>query len=313
MINSMYQKDCSLLVCSCDNYSSAWYPYFELIKIYWPECPEKIYLNTEIKKYICEGLNIITVNCEEKVSWSERLYHCLEKIDTKYIIFTLEDYFLVDYVKNEKIQQAYSYMEENPDIAVCRLYASNDENLKKIEKYDDFYCAEADVNLRLDAQAALWNRETLMSFLDFTESPWDFENKGTERIKDTNKVFLFYYHEDCYKTENMIFPYYVRQNFGYGIAWGSYWLWKNKELFEKNNINNVDFKSLGVLSERAVRLRYKYLYNSNPKGIGVIIKPIYRMKDRLDRGIRIIKFSGIKDGLKKLLSILRKRMVGGGG
>ena len=302
MIESMYQNDCSLLVCSCDRYSSVWYPYFELLKIYWKDCPKNIYLNTEAKKYSCEGLNIVTVNCKEKVSWSERLYRCLEKIDTKYIIFTLEDFFLVDYVKNEKIQEAYSFMEENSDIAVCRLFASNNDKLQQTEKYKDFYYAGEDIYLRLDAQVALWNKETLMSILDFTESPWDFENKGTERVKKSEKIFLWYYQENCYDINNMIIPYFFNQKYGYGIAWDSHWLWKNKELFEKNNIKNVDFKSLGVLSEKAVQRRLKYLYNKDPKGINIVIQSIYRFFDRIGRGVRTIKFLGLSNGIKKILN-----------
>lgn len=300
-----YLQDCSFLLNSSDKYSSAWYPFFELVKKFWKERPENFYLNTETKSYACEGLNIITVNCDENISWSERLYRCLEKIPTKYIIFSLEDFFLLGTVKNDRIQKAYEHMEQNPNIAVCRMLASNNEKLIKSDEYEDFYIAGNDVLMRLDTQIALWNRETLMSFLDFSEDPWQFEGNGSERVKDTEKLFLYYYQEDICDVENMIFPYMIRQDLGYGIAW-SRWLWKNKLWFEKNGIFNVDYKSLGVLSERSVKRRFKYLYNQTPKGIYRLIKKVYRFIDRVERGIQFLRIFGIKNGIKRMFIYINR-------
>ena len=164
----------TLVVSSCDKYEDAWYPYFELIKKYWPTHPEKIALITESKKYRLEGLNIKTYNYPSHYTWSERLYRTLEQITSKYIIFSLEDFFLLDYVKQERIDECVQWMEENPNIAVCRLCASDSAVLTPTDKYKDFYAADKNVPFRLETQAALWNRETLMSFIDLSEDPWAF-------------------------------------------------------------------------------------------------------------------------------------------
>ena len=42
----------TILVSSCDLYEDAWYPFFKLLKIQWPECEQyRIVLNTETKTY----------------------------------------------------------------------------------------------------------------------------------------------------------------------------------------------------------------------------------------------------------------------
>lgn len=171
------KNDVVLVVSSCDKYEDAWYPYFELIKKYWPEHPRNIVLITEKKQYSVDGLNIHTYNYPSSYTWSERLYKTLEKIESKYIIFSLEDFFLLDYVKQDRIDECLCWMEENPNIAVCRLYSSDNNALIPTDKYKDFYIANRNIGYRLETQAALWNRETLMSFIDLSENPWQFEAK----------------------------------------------------------------------------------------------------------------------------------------
>jgi hypothetical protein len=300
-------EDCSLVVSSCDKYETAWYPYFELIKKYWKNHPKKIYLITETKTYTHKGLNIICINAGKERSWSERLYLCLTIIKAKYIIFSLEDFFLLGPVKEKQLEKCYEWMEENPAIAVCRLAVCNDRRLKKTKEYDSFYLADRDMEYRLDTQFALWNRETLISFLDLSENPWQFEGIGSKRIKDTKKIFLWSYAENDYSTETMIIPYRNNPLYGYNIHWGR-WLWNNRKWFEQNGIFKVDYHKLGVLSERAAKRRMKYLYNRNPNRFRKVIKGIYQMIDLLERLLQNIRIFGWRAGFQENYGILMKHL-----
>lgn len=300
MSEKMLTKDCSLVVSSCDKYETAWYPYFELIKKYWKDRPKDIYLITENKTYSHKGLNIICINEERKGTWSERLYQCLSKIKTKYIIFSLEDFFLLDHVKSNQLDQCFEWMEENSEIAVCRLAVSTNKELIRTSKYENFFIAGSEIGYRLDTQFSLWNRETLISFLDLSENPWEFEENGTVRIKGTSKLFLWNFAEDDFNISNMIFPYRINQIYGYGIAWGK-WLWNDKKWFEKNGIKKVNYKKLGILPEKNVKRRIKYLYNPNPDGLGRIIKFIYRIIVYIEKVAQNIRIYGMKTGMKESL------------
>lgn len=286
----------TLLVSSCDKYEDAWYPYFELVKKYWPQHPEKIALITETKQYSTEKLNIKTYNYPESYTWSERLYKTLEEIDTKYIIFSLEDFFLLDYVKQDKIDECIKWMDENEKIVECRLSGSNLDKLKKTEKYGDFYIADSTVGYRLDTQAALWNKEALMSFIDLSETPWQFERLGSQRIKSSEKTFLWYHVDDIENTENLIFPYKIEQYLGYGIAWGV-WLWNNKPWFEQNGIKNVRYNRLGTLSKKATFRRFAHLYNQDKSLFDKLIKPFWKGYILFSRVKSNIKVFGFKKGL----------------
>lgn len=290
------KNDVALVVSSCDKYEDAWHPYFELIKKYWPGHPKKIYLITEEKSFCCPELDIQVCNYNKSLTWSERLYQTLSRIKFKYIIFSLEDFFLLGNVKQERIEECLGWMEENPQIAVCRLFSSNHPRLKATEKYRDFYIADNTIGFRLETQVALWNRETLISFIDLKENPWQFEQDGTKRIMDTDKIFLWHKSDNLYRMDDKIFPYRITQTYGYGIAWG-HWLWENKKWFQQNGITDVNYR-LGVLSKRTVYLRFKYLYNNNPPQFAKMIRPFWRFIIKLRKVKANIAMNGIKNGIK---------------
>ncbi len=293
-------ENITLLVSSCDKYEDAWYPYFELIKKYWPTHPENIALITETKQYKTDGLNIKTYNYPKSYTWSERLYRTLEQIDTKYIIFSLEDFFLLDYVKQDRLDECVSWMEENPDIAVCRLFSCDDSRLLQTDEYKEFYIADKNIGFRLETQAAIWNKETLMSFIDLSENPWQFEKLGTQRIKDTEKLFLWHHSNDLNDNSDKVFCYHIFP-FGYGVSWG-HWLWDNKAWFEKNGIKNVRYSRLGILSEKAVGRRFKHLYNQNPNVIEKLIRPVWKFLIYVKKAKSNILILGLKEGIKTSFS-----------
>lgn len=238
----MIGNNCTIVISSCDIYETAWYPFFELFKKYWPNCPYKIVLSTETKTFKHKDLNIRTINHRnQNATWSERLYDCLSKIDTKYVILMLEDYFLQKNVSQNEINKCYSWMEQDADIACFYFKSVMNSHIESF--FSDYYIADESLKFRLNTQAALWNRKIFMSFLDKTENPWDFEIQGSKRIFDTDKKLF------CHKTSSIFsldgpFPYALGHQTGYGITKGK-WLWNNKKLFRHNRIS-VNYKELGI-------------------------------------------------------------------
>jgi hypothetical protein len=218
-------------------------------------------------------------------------------VKTKYILFSLEDFFLLAPVQSSRIEECLRWMNLNPDIVECRLAVSNDPGLKPTDQYRDFYIAGKEVGYRLDTQFALWEKDALLSFLDLSESPWQFEETGTKRIQNSEKIFLWKYAKDDFNLDNMIVPYRINQKYGFGIAWGN-WLWNNQKWFEENGIYKVNYKKLGVLSNRCVQRRFKYLYKQNPDAVGKIIQYGYRLLVKLKKCFQNIRIYGLKLGMK---------------
>lgn len=237
----MENSKCSVLVTSCDAYEDAWEPFFSLFKHMWPDCPFPVFLNTESKSYTDESLTIKSLHPEntnkktgKPISWSDRLKQALQKIETDYVLFFLEDFFLMSPVRSDKVNECIRLMEENTKIGVIRFY--EDFHLPEII-YDEFSKADPEYDYAISTMVSLWKKDFLISILR-DENPWEFEFNGTARWRRTDIEILVHRSEFP-----LVFDYKVHPDFGYGIFQGK-WLKKNVELFEKYGIK-VDCEKRG--------------------------------------------------------------------
>lgn len=242
---------CSLLVTSCDSYEDSWEPFFKLFSIMWPDCEYPIYLNTESKKFECDYLNItllhpnaLTDKKGKPISWSNRLRQAIEKIDSKYILFFLEDFFLMSPVRSDMVSKALGYMEENSDVVIVNFY--RDPHQPEII-LDEFSYTKSSYDYAVNAMSAIWRKDFLLNIIR-DENPWDFEFFGTRRWRRTDYKILT--HREEFEP---VFDYKIKPALGYGIFQGK-WLRKNPELFEKYGIE-VDFEKRGFVDPPELEAR----------------------------------------------------------
>lgn len=233
------EKSVTILVNSCDSYEDTWYPMFKLLKKYWPNRTYPIVLNTETKKYDYEDMNIKTINLDKKfqnmnVSWSKRLKECLKKIDSKYILFLLDDFFVTDYVNNEFLEKVLNWIENDSNIAVFSFCVVEKNNYVDTlsSKYPMFNLRNKKGPYRFNCQAALWRKDILIKTLRNHESAWDWELIGNRRSRRIKKDFY-----TIASSDNMIFKYDYHE---IGIVRGKWSLPKTKDFFEKEGIT-IDY------------------------------------------------------------------------
>ena len=85
----MQNKNCSIIVSSCDNFSDLWEPFFILFFKYWPDCPFKIYLISETKIYSDEKVEMISL--KKDMGWASNLKAAIRRINTPYFIYFQEE------------------------------------------------------------------------------------------------------------------------------------------------------------------------------------------------------------------------------
>lgn len=244
-------KLCSILVTSCDSYDDAWEPFFKLFNIMWPECEMPIYLNTETKEFKSNCLSVKALHPEKltdkkgnPISWSYRLKQAVEQIDSKYILFFLEDFFLMSKVRTDVVNNAIEHMENNDDVGIIDFYREPHEEEIIL---DEFSYVDSNYDYAINAMAAIWRKEFLLEIIR-DENPWDFEFFGTRRWKKTNYKILTHREEF-----NPVFDYKIKPALGYGIFQGK-WLRKNPELFEKYGIE-VNFEKRGFVDPPELEAR----------------------------------------------------------
>lgn len=230
---------CTVLVNSCDSYDDTWVPFFKLLKKYWPDCKYPIVLNTETKNFDYENLEIKTINILKKyrsknIAWSKRLKFVLNRIDSKYILFMMDDFFLMDYVDSKRVDEVISWMEQDKSIAVFSFFRVEDPVHKdtKSLKYKGYYLRNQLGDYRYNCQAAIWNRKTLIQTLRNFESAWDWEIYGNIRSRRSTKKFY-----TLMDPKDYIFKYDCEK---YGVFRGKWRLPYTEQLFRKEGIS-IDF------------------------------------------------------------------------
>lgn len=247
MIINNHCSDVTIIVNSCDKYEDTWYPFFRLLKTYWPCCDDyDIILNTETKQYNCDFMKLRTINCEPSLTWSERLKNILDQIDTEFVLFFLDDFFIKSPVNNSSVAEAISLMKSDDKIGYIGLKYNKTHKFRNPEMplpEEHFFNRDlTDTVNRINCNSALWRKDWLTGLLRKHESPWEFEKYGSIRSRRTDKKVLII------NNVNGIMPpafdYNVEIKYGHGLTLGQ-WLPKNQELFAENGIE-VNFDNLGI-------------------------------------------------------------------
>lgn len=233
----------SILVNSCDSYEDLWYPFFELFRMNWSDCRYPIYLNTETKSYTHPKempQEIISLNYKTNRSWSERLYSALNRIPSDYVLFLMDDYFLVDKVKSDEIIEVLGFLETNKNVANIILYplgangsiSEKNPRLIKLNKMPP--------NLVCCCTTSIWRKEVLLKLIRKSESPWEFEENGTQRAYKSQ--WDFYALEPSKANDiGLIYPFRLAPIHGIGVLQGK-WNFNNRDLFDRFGIQ-TDFSN----------------------------------------------------------------------
>ncbi len=244
-------NDFTIFISSCDRYSDTWHPFFTLMEKYGGSlCNRPICLCSETKTYTHPSLSIRTFHYRKHATWSQRIKAALSTIETEYILFIIDDYFLLDAINEETLQCALDYLNTHKDVGYLAI--PNKPNTLTTE------CTEVaeKVDLttkRLYLTVSFWRTDYMKRILRKHESIWDFERYSVlrahlypEKVMRLNPSYPILYH--------YMQPSSVKDGFdvvgeGYGVVRGR-WLRSTKELFDQHGIE-VCYENMGWYQPRA--------------------------------------------------------------
>lgn len=265
-------NNCTVLVCSCDKYEDIWDPFFTLYKKNCSNLNLPIVLNTESKDYKFEGLDIKTLNLygkdDKAVTWSQRLIDTLNCIDSELILMLLDDFFIVNAIDDQKINDCIKWMLNDRNIAAFYLVPLKKDSIND-NKYPGFVLRSKKDNYMLSCQAAIWRKEHLLKYLRPHESPWEFEVLGSKRCKRYDDKFYVYSQNNSTKIIDYDWE------IGGALHRGK-WTKSGLKIINDNNIK-IDTSIRGYYMPdefKESKLNY-YLSRMNPKDILRIIKTRY--------------------------------------
>lgn len=285
-------SEITILINSCDLYKDAWEPFIKLFYIQWNDCPYPIAINTESIEYNGEySENVKTFFSPNKdITWSGRLRSCLEKIETEYVLFILDDYFVQNPVAVDVFEHAHELMRNNKSIGMAALSygASNVEDGNFEDEF--FYSRIINKKNKIWCRINLYRKDYLLKIIRDHETIWEFEQYAAFRAEKLPYSII-----QQKSSVPECFTFYVKFEDGYGISLRK-WLPRNKELFEKYGIE-VNFDNLGFLDLEA--------FNNSQKAKGVKEKP-KGAKEKLY--IVKKKIIGIPQKIKKQIRILKSKI-----
>lgn len=183
--------NCSIIFNTCDAYSDLWDGFFYLFKKYWPEYNGEIIFNSEQKKYFDPDLDIVNVENNGDLSWSERLANAIKQAKSDYILLMMDDFYLKDHVLNNEFETTVDFMMKNKNIK--SITYMNEPGIKcenPIDGLNGFFVRNHFANYKMTAHISLYEKKYLLNILRKGESAWDFEINGTFRSWLKRGAFL---------------------------------------------------------------------------------------------------------------------------
>jgi len=175
----------AILVNSSDGFQDCWAPFFRLLATHWPSCRFPVYLNVEEATYEHPSLEVRCLNHPRlpsgaMVPWSDRLIESLQAIPEPYVMSMQEDYFLDAPVRAELVEDCLRGVADD-GVGCVRLTGFGARGGTKMAERPYLVDVPRISHSRTSTQAAIWDKEVLLSYVRRQETVWETEILGTRR------------------------------------------------------------------------------------------------------------------------------------
>jgi len=234
-----------VVVNSTDSFEDCWQPFFSLFGRYWNDCPFPIVLNTETKDFRSAGLPVAASKVQrdsdksDRPPWSDCLMRCLDGLDTEYVLYLQDDYFLEAPVQTDKLARYLELMRDH-GIDHIQLMATDAKACgEPWSEAPELRWLRGDSSYPVSTQAGLWRREVLLDYLRSGETGWQFERHAALRFFERHDRFLLSPQQPGRTVDAAVIPYIPT-----GIIKGRWHMRIVQPLFARHDIE-VDFTVRG--------------------------------------------------------------------
>lgn len=192
-----------IIISTCDKFSDLWDANILLLEKNWKCRNGQTFLVTDApteKSY--ENVQIIAAG--EGTEITQRLAAAMEKVQTKYILFTLDDYFLTEPIDNLQLLNAVEFMEQE-HVDYLRLYPASRHYLKRegaviSQRHPGFYHRDIKKgDYKVSLYPGLWRTDFMRSTLNAPMNVWQYEVELTNMARK--------YGARCAISNNREFPF----------------------------------------------------------------------------------------------------------
>lgn len=174
----------AILISSCDKFKDCWEPMIFSIKKYWPDCPFSIYFISNYEEIEDDKIKFIKVG--EDLGFCSNLKNAISSIETKYVIYFQDDYFLTENVNNDTILNHINYCNDN-DINFLKIHSNDFFYRDNFRINNSDYCNNPiDVRYSINTAIAIWDKNLLLTLCIDGYNGWQWERNIINYIKENN-------------------------------------------------------------------------------------------------------------------------------
>lgn len=189
-------SDLTILIPSCDKYSGLWDPFFTLLFKNWPSLQsggsnQDIPIFFISNKKAFKHPRVQNIQFPNEISWSDNMIMALAKVQTKYVLYLQEDYFLTEKINEKMLYAILQYTKKHNSSYTSLVSMGQSPKFQSIIKESPNLIEIADDSqYRTSLQAAIWEKDTFSWLLKPGESIFAFELDGSKRSEGIKKLFL---------------------------------------------------------------------------------------------------------------------------
>ncbi len=173
-----------LLISSCDKYSDLWDLQVYHLNKNWSDRKIRTVIVTDRsskKKY--DDIQIYPAGNE--LEMPQRLKRVLKSVSTEYVFVTLDDYYLINMVDNQRIENILDSMDKYK-LDYVRLFPVPKER-KVLNKEQKLYWIDLNRNYGVNLYPGIWRKSFLEETVEKSLDAWKYEVSLTTIAKENNR------------------------------------------------------------------------------------------------------------------------------
>ncbi len=166
----------TVLVGTCDKYSVLWKNFSKCYEKYFPYDVKTLFVGETIASSKYD--TYLPGKSEGRPIWGKRIRDSLQFIQTDYLLFLLDDYFLhFDYTKDRLSQ----YVSDMDKYGMNRLQISRSSGQIYLGTNDTYLKFHPQSDYQFSLQPSIWRKDWIKVNCPDDFSPWDFEIKNNAK------------------------------------------------------------------------------------------------------------------------------------
>ncbi len=133
-----------------------------------------------------ENITFHSMGTSQKINqWSMDIYNFTKTLKKEYIMFLLDDFFLLDNLRVDKLENLIEKMDQDSNIGLCNIgyapqYVPNVDTLL-VDEEDYFLCEQHSPLYQINCQPSIYRRSHFNQYFQKPQSPWKLELNRNHR------------------------------------------------------------------------------------------------------------------------------------